>query len=225
MQQHLRVLAISLVAVLSSMTVACSAEGTADDTATEGKRGGTTTVAIDDRTTTTVEESEEPRPVNDEARPYIEALKRSLHTSNEEEGDALRLTDDQIDCMAPPIVEILDVERMKANGVTPADLESDEPMDFSGQDVTEEEAQAFYDTFGQCDVNFRDMMLADLANDEESDPAYLACMEEALTEENVRLIIVGTMVVGLDALDEYPDIAPVMADVMGCDFMSTPEDE
>ncbi len=210
MQPRRRALAVSLVAIFTMVSVGCS---------TEGQKAGTDTTATSNDGTTTVVE---PGP-NDEADPYIDALKRSWQASNLE-GDDLPMTDDQIDCMAPHIVGILGVERMKANGVTPADLESDEPLDFSGQDVTEEEAQAVYDTFGTCGMDLRDLMLADMADDEGSDAAYLACMEDALSEENVRLLIVTTMVKGTDALETDAEVAPVMAHVIGCNVASMDED-
>ena len=51
MQPRIRVLAVSLAAALTLVSVGCGTEGKGDDTASGGKQGTTTTVASNDGTT------------------------------------------------------------------------------------------------------------------------------------------------------------------------------
>ncbi len=226
MQPRFRVLAVSLAAALTLVSAGCGTEGKGDDTATDGKKGTTTTVASNDGTTTvddgpvdTTEPTDDdpfvPSGGDDaEAGPYIEALKRSMHASNDEDED-FQLTDGQIDCMSPRFIDVLGVDRLKENGVTPADLESGEAMNFAELNLNEKEGNALYDTFGECDIDLNEMMMTSMAADEEMTPEMKTCMEGVFTDENLRKLMVATMTQGDDALENDP----LMAQLMGCAFM------
>ncbi len=226
MQPRFRVLAVSLAAALTLVSAGCGTEGKGDDTATDGKKGTTTTVVGNDGTTTVVDGPvTTTEPTDDdpfvpsggddaEAGPYIEALKRSMYASNDEDED-FQLTDDQIDCMSPRFINVIGVDRLKENGVTPADLESDEAMNFSELGMTEKEGNALYDTFGECNIDLNEMMMTSMAADEDMTPEMKTCMQEVFTDDNLRRFMVASMIEGEAALEDDP----LMAQLMGCAFM------
>ena len=225
MQPRLRILAVSLAAALTLVSAGCGTEGNGDDAA-DGKKS-TTTVASNDGTTEggdPVDTTEPTEPTDDdpfvpsgddgEAGPYVEALKRSMHASNEAD-DAFEMADDQIDCMAPRFIDVIGADRLKENGVTPADLESGETLDFSEVGLGEKEGNALFDTFGECDIDLNEMMMASMAADEDMTPEMKTCMEGVFTDDNLRKLMVATMTQGDDALENDP----LMAQLMGCAFM------
>ena len=227
MQPRFRVLAVSLAAALTLVTVGCGTEGGDDAVDTKGKTtttvaGKTTKTAVDDEPvdTTLPDEGTDPFTPSDggAAGPYVEAMKRSMQASNEEDGDFV-LTDGQIDCMAPRFIGIIGVDRLKENGVTPADIENDKAMDFSDFGMTEKDGNDLYDSFGACDINLREMMLTSMAADEDMTPEMQKCMEDVFTDENLRRFMVSSMVEGDAAMENDP----LMAQLMGCAFMGMDE--
>lgn len=195
MRPRYRVLAISLATALTLVTVGCG-----DD----NKGGGNAAVT-------------------DENRPYVEAMSTSMKDSREDEED-MQLTDAQIDCIAPRFVNIIGVDRMKENGVTPEDLASDDPLDFSTLKMDEKEGNTLYDTFGQCDVNLREVMMTSFAQDDDMSPEMRKCMEDVFTDDNLRTLMVSSMVKGDDAMENDPAVAPMMGRLMGCAFMGMGEE-
>lgn len=195
MRPRFRVLSVALVASLALITVGCSSDG-----------GGGGNAAV-----------------TDENRPYVDAMKKSLAASNEEDGDIV-LSDGQIDCIAPRFINIIGVDRLEENGVTAADVEADEAMDFSDLGMDEKEGNELYDTFGNCDVNLGETMMASFAEDDEMTDAMKTCMEGVFTDDNLRKLMVSTMVNGDDAAEDDPELAPLMAQLMGCAFMGMGDD-
>ncbi|NLD78680.1 MAG: hypothetical protein GX643_18690 [Acidimicrobiales bacterium] len=190
MRNRPTIFAIALVAALAFSATACS-----DD---DGGGGGNAAVT-------------------DENREFVEALKASMRDSSDD-ADDVQLTDDEIDCLAPRYVNILGVERIEAAGVTPGDLESSD-MDFSDVGITTDDGNALFDAFGQCDVNIRERMLESFAADDEMSNAAAACMEGVFTDDNVRKLMVSGMVNGDEDMEDDPELAPLVGQMMGCAFM------
>lgn len=228
MQPRFRVLAVSLAAALTLVSAGCGTEGKGDDSAAVVDEKGGSATTLDGKssttngdeptkTTTTVDESDGSGPsVGGDGGPYVEAMKRSMHASNDED---FQMSDDQIDCISPRFIDIIGVDRLEANGVTPADIENDEALDFSELDMSEKEGNALYDTFGDCDIDLREMMLTSMADDDDMTPEMKTCMEGVFTDDNLRKLLVSTMIDGDDALDDDP----LMAQLMGCAFMGMGE--
>lgn len=181
-------LAIALVAVLSLFATGCGDDGGGGNAA-----------------------------VSDENRPYVDAMKESMRTSNEEDGD-LELSDDQIDCLAPRFVNAIGMDNIEAAGVTPDDIKTSD-MDFSGMDLTEEDGNRIYDSFGQCDIDLRELLMVSMADDEEMSEATATCMEGVFTDENLRKFMVSSMVNGDEGMEDDAEMAPIMGQLMGCAFM------
>lgn len=159
--------------------------------------------------------------VSADAKPYVDAMKTAMSESQGE--DDIEFTESQIDCLAPRWVNVIGVERLESNDITPEDLAEQAQMEFGEMGLTEKDGEALYDAFGACDVNIRELMLASLAEDDVP-VAGQACFEEIFTEENTRTLMVATLVQGDDALEEDPELAPLMGSLMGCAFMAMGEE-
>lgn len=190
MPPRIKMLSISVVAALTLVTAGCSDS--------DGGGGGNAAVT-------------------EENKPYVEAMATSMRSSNDDSEDVV-FTDEEIDCIAPRFVNIIGVDRMKENNVEPADIAADDSIDFSNLDLSDDEGNTLYDTFGECDIDLREKMLTGMAADEDATPEMKACMEGVFTDENLRKFMVSSMVAGEDAEDD-PEIAPLMGQLMGCAFM------
>lgn len=163
--------------------------------------------------------------VSAEAQPYVDAMKESMRTSNQEDDSDFQLSDGQIDCLAPRWINTFGVDRLEEQGVTAEDIAADTDMEFTDLDLTEDEGGALYDAFGECDVNLSEIMLEEMAADEDMTEAAKTCMEGIFTDENLRKLMVSSMVNGEDAMEDDPELAPLMGQLMGCAFMSMGDSE
>lgn len=152
-------------------------------------------------------------------RPYVDALAKSM--TQPVDDDEIVMSDKQAACVAPLFVRIIGVEKLKDNEITPEAFADDDSMDYSKLKITEKDGNALYDTFGQCDIDFRKAMVDSFAADEEMTPAMVKCMETVLTDDNLRELMVTTMVKGDDAMED----SPLMGQMMGCAFLGMGEDE
>lgn len=157
--------------------------------------------------------------VSEAERPYVDALAKSM--TEPVDDDEIVMSDKSAACVAPLFVRIIGVEKLKDNGITPEAFADDDSMDYSKLKITEKDGNALYDTFGQCDVDFRKAMVESFAADEEMTPAMAKCMESVLTDDNLRELMVTTMVKGEDAVED----SPLMGQMMGCAFLGLGEDE
>lgn len=151
--------------------------------------------------------------VSAEAEPFVEAMKESMRGA---EDDELQLSDEQVDCLAPRVINAIGMDRIEASGVTPEELGSDSDIDFSDMDITEDVGNAIYDSFGDCDVNLRDVMLESFAAGGEMPAEATACIEDVLTDDNLRTLMVSMMVNGEDAMASDPALEGFMGDLTAC---------
>ncbi len=152
--------------------------------------------------------------VSAEAEPFVEAMKESMRGA---EDDELQLSDEQIDCLAPRVINAIGMDRIEAAGVTPEELGSDSDIDFSDMEITKDVGNAIYDSFGACDVSLRNVMLESFAADGEMSAEMTACVEDVLTDDNLRTMMVSMMVSGEDAMFSDPELEGVLGDLMACD--------
>lgn len=159
--------------------------------------------------------------VSEAEKPYVDAMAEGMASAEDEE---LSLTEDQERCISARFVDVIGVERFEQAGIEPADLRTDEEaLEFTEIDLSEDEGNRLYDSFGACDVDLRQVMLDAMAADEEITPEMQACMEGAFTEENLRKLMVTSMVKGEDAAEDDPALAGFMGTIMGCAFMGMDE--
>lgn len=212
-------------AVVSALLLgACSSGGgdKADTTTTTAAEGGETTTtdqggedgAEDDDTTTTPDEGDEVE-VSGSGRGYVDAMTDAM-TADED----MPLSDDQARCFSSRFVDTVGVDRLQAAGITPEMLSDDDStMEFTELDLSEAEGNRIYDNFSRCGVNLREMMLESMASDDDLTPAMRSCMEGVLTDDNLRTLMVMTMIRGSEALEDDVAGSELMSGLMGCAFM------
>ncbi len=153
--------------------------------------------------------------VSAEAKPFVDALKRSMQESDD---DTFELSDSQIDCLAPRMINAIGVDFLVDAGVDPADIGGDDDMDFSDLNITKDQGGAMYDSFGACDVSVRDIMLESVAGEGLGDEAQ-KCVEDALTEDSVRDMMIATLVEGDEGMESNPAIGELMGELMQCSML------
>ena len=150
--------------------------------------------------------------VSAEAQPFVDALKKSMQDSDD---DTFELSDSQIDCLAPRMVNAIGVDLLIDAGVDPSAIGDDTDMDFSELGISREQGGAMYDSFGACDVSVRDVMLESIAG-EGLDGDAQKCVEDALTEDSVRDMMIATLVEGDEGMESDPAVGELMGKIMQC---------
>jgi hypothetical protein len=151
--------------------------------------------------------------VSAEAAPYVEAMKENLTSSSD---DTFQLTDDQVDCLAPRMVNVVGVDRFEEAGVTPESIRADDnSMDLSDLGLSESDGGKIYDSFGACDVDLRSVFMDGFASEGMPEEAQ-SCVEDALTDDRLRTFVVSLLVNGEDAMETDPDLGDLMGALMEC---------
>lgn len=216
---------LALVAALVLGSCSSGGEDDAGDQTTTTEAGGTdegtdepTETTEGDEETTTTEGGGDVE-VSADARAYVDAMAGSM-TADE----SFPLSDDQAECFSARTVDTIGVDRLQGAGVTPEMMADEEStMDFSDIGLTEDEAGDIYDNFGRCDIDLQDLMMQSMAADDEVTPAMRSCMETVLTDENLRKLMVSSMMNGDEGMDNDPELEELMGGLMGCAFMGMGE--
>jgi len=201
LRPHRSGLAAVVLVVLMAAAAACSSStnetdptttiqamtGTSsvDDEDGPGTTSGPGTTVDEPRTgTTEVDDPEEP-PTGDETEAdYAAALIASF------EGDPDEVfTQADVECIAPKWVAAIGVETFQAAGVTPADIESG---DAGLQDVALDRtiAEGIVDAIPECGLDLMELFIDGLPSRVKDDPAKVACVEAAVTPDQVRTALV-----------------------------------
>lgn len=131
-----------------------------------------------------------------EGQDYVDALVATA------EVEPNPLTDDQLRCLSAALVDALGIEALQ-DAASPDEIREDPESglrDF-GISIDEEQANQIIDQSTDCGVDFREVVLASLAESGLSDED-IACVEEAISEEAVRRLIVAGFTEDEDALSE-----------------------
>lgn len=212
------------VAALFMLVSACGTDtdavvdavGSSTTTADDGATSTTTADDDDDGTTTSAPTTTTARAADPEAEPYLEAMTASMLA----DGDA-GITEDQARCYAGHTLDVIGLDRLQQHDISPdAFADEDDAMDFSELGITMDEGNAIFDGFTDCGIDLDEMIAAGFAEDEELDPKAKACLEQVLTEENLRLLIVTSMVKGEDAMETDPELEAITSGMIGCAFMA-----
>ncbi len=217
-------------AVLAALLLgACSSGGdddNADDptTTTEATENGGDDSADDsgdeggDETTTTEggDESGESVDVGADGQAYVDAMVASMG-----EDEEFPFTDGQAECYSTRFVDTIGVDRLQAAGITPEQMAGDDDtLEYTELELSLEEGNQIYDHLGDCGIDLRAMMMESFAaSDDDITPEMQACLEGVFTDENLRTLMVSSMVNGEDAMEGDPELSPLVGQLMGCAFM------
>ncbi|HET8931304.1 MAG TPA: hypothetical protein VFN21_11650 [Acidimicrobiales bacterium] len=184
-------------------------------------QGATSTTSGNDagRSTTTARPDTTGSASDAEAGPYVEAMTESML-----DDDDVPITEDQARCYAGKAIEIIAVDRLQSKGITPDDLRDDSALDLSDVGLSMDEGNALYDAFEDCDIDLRELMLASMGEGEEVPAGVEACLDQVLTDDNLRKMMVISIVKGDDAMENDPELEQITGGLMGCMFMAMGSD-
>lgn len=214
-------LALSLLVVGAFAFSACGADvdsvkdSTSTSTRSSSQEETTPTASDDDSDRTTTTETDRSKKPSGEAAPYVQAMVDSMM-----DDEDMAIDEEKARCFATSAIDIIGVDRLKDKGIEPADLRDDSSTDMSSVGLSMDEGNELYDAFEDCDIDLRALMLESMGEDDEMPAAAMECIDEVLTDDNLRKLMVISIVKGDDAVENDPDVKPVMAGLMGCMFMS-----
>lgn len=138
--------------------------------------------------------------VSSEAKPYADALAENFTTP--EEGE-IALNTEEAGCVAPKWVDTMTPERLKEAGVQPADLAGDEnEKKIVGLGLGADEAASMIDAFGDCDVDLKGLYIDGLADDGSLTDEDRACLDDAISDQLLKDVLVIGLTEGDAAFDE-----------------------
>ncbi len=145
-----------------------------------------------------------------EAKPYVDAMSTSMTDEEGFPGD-----EKQARCFSEGFVDIVGIDKVKKMG-TPAEFADDSTgMEFDELNLTRDQGGKLYDQFGDCDMDMRELMLAE-AEDEDTPAEVKACLDEELTDDIVKDFFVTMMLDGEDALEKSDGGTKLTEALMGC---------
>ena len=106
------------------------------------------------------------------------------------------------------------MERIEEAG-EPQDI-ADNGFEFTKLDLTEDEGNDIYDNFDDCGVDMREALLESMQSDEEIEPEMAQCMEDAITDDNLRAFFVTMMVQGEDGAESSEAGEELTSKLMEC---------
>jgi len=189
------------------------AAGGPESTTRPATTEGTTSTAPDRQPGTT--RADRPTPTDGDAAPYVQAMTESMLADED-----TPISEDQARCFATKSIEIIGVDRLKREGIEPADLSRQSALDLSDVGLSMDEGNEIYDAFEKCDIDLRGFMMKSIGDGGQVDAAVEACLDQVLTDDNLRKLMVISIVKGDDAADKDPELKPVMGGLMGCMFMA-----
>lgn len=162
--------------------------------------------------------------VSSDAEPYVEALVAGMH-AGELAGDQIALAEDAKECVASRVVDVIGVDRFEDVGVTPDDLRSqDGVLDFEAFELTEDEGNDIYDSFGACGTDLGDYLVESMTAGAQMSAEVQSCIAEVFDEGRLRTFMVTSMIKGDAAAETDPEIAPIMEGLTACTFLGLADD-
>jgi hypothetical protein len=155
-----------------------------DDEDEPGGTGGTGTT----RTTDSDDDEPDVVPTGDEtAQDYADALIASYDDSGSSDEIFGR---DVVVCVSPLWVEAIGVETFQDAGIAPADI-ANGSSDLDDVALDQATAEEIVDALPGCGLPLIDLFIDGLGSSVKSSPAKVACIEGAITEDQIRAILVG----------------------------------
>ena len=208
----------SVSKVNGSVSTTAAATGASGATTSSSAAPSTTSSDNDNpsaSTTTTASGHDDNTSVSADAKPYVDAMVESMTSDKDFPG-----TEAQARCYAAKAVDVIGVDRFKAKGITPDKLGSDSSQDFSDLNLTTAEGNKIYDALGDCDMDMKKIMYDEMAQGGTLTPEVKACLDHVLTDDNLRKLMVSSMIKGDAATDADPALKSISSGLTGCMFMS-----
>jgi hypothetical protein len=123
------------------------------------------------------------------------------------------MSQDQAACIAGHWVEAIGVEVIEAGGVTPESIRDGSASinDIPADRATAEKVVAAYEA---CEFDLTDLVISGFASMAQDDPAKLACLESAVTDEVAREYMI--LAVMASATEGNPDLVEIQRVIEPC---------
>jgi hypothetical protein len=139
-----------------------------------------------------------------DAQAYVDAMIESFDNSD---PDELQINREQAQCLAPLWVEAIGVDRLAAAGVEPRDFAEEGDVDLTTVGLTDNDGNAMYDAFGECDIDVKTLFVESFSADRDVSEADQDCLADAMSDDLLRRIMVITFVEGEEALNQNEDLS------------------
>lgn len=126
-----------------------------------------------------------------DAQPYVDALASTL--DEEDEGGP---TAEQADCIAERTIEVIGVDRLEDEGITPEDIEGSEGPDDLGIELSDDDATDVAESFVDCGFSLAAAFAGPDAPEE-----VVECLEGAIDDD----VVVEGLALSLQGRDDEAD--------------------
>ncbi len=145
-----------------------------------------------------------------DAAAYTEKIERSLRAETDQ------ISDEESGCLAARLIRILDPQRLAEQGVEPEDLAADGTLGLPALELTQEQLNAVYESYGECGIDLRAVFLertlgGSVFNDEEK-----ACLDSVITDDDVRALMMAPTTPGEGEIDRDPEVDAFSDEILAC---------
>jgi hypothetical protein len=137
------------------------------------------------------------------AQAYVDAMIDSFDNSD---PDDLQINREQAQCLAPRWVETIGTDRLAAAGIEPQDFAEEGNVDLTTVGLTEDDGNAMYDAFGECDIDVKTLFVESFSADRDVSEEDQVCLADAMSDDLLRRIMVTTFVEGEEALNQNEEL-------------------
>jgi hypothetical protein len=139
-----------------------------------------------------------------DAQAYVDAMIQSFDNSD---PDELQINREQAQCLAPLWVEAIGADRLAAAGIEPQDFAEEGDVDLTTVGLTEDNGNAMYDAFGECDIDVKTLFVDSFSADRDVSEEDQVCLADAMSDDLLRRIMVTTFVEGEEALNQDEELS------------------
>jgi hypothetical protein len=139
-----------------------------------------------------------------DAQAYVDAMIQSFDNSD---PDELQINREQAQCLAPKWVDAIGADRLAAAGIEPQDFAEEGDVDLTTVGLTEDNGNAMYDAFGECDIDVKTLFVDSFSADRDVSEEDQVCLADAMSDDLLRRIMVTTFVEGEEALNQDEELS------------------
>jgi hypothetical protein len=141
------------------------------------------------------------------AQPYVDSLIAGFTAGGDEDP---QLTQAQAECVAPAWVGTIGAGRLADAGIAPDDLGPSGNSELVQLGLSEDEGNALYDAFAECDVDLQQAFIDGIATSGGLPAEVVDCLDEQFGEDTLRRIMVTTITRGEAALAEDQELTQAL---------------
>jgi hypothetical protein len=196
-----RTLALLIAGAGLAFAAGCSDDDDDDGASnTEGGTAGSPTTAAP----TTAGSGSSGTAGSADAQAYVDAMIESFDNAD---PDELQINREQAQCLAPRWVDAIGADRLAAAGIQPRDFGAEGDVDLTEVGLSEDDGNAMYDAFGECDIDVKAVFVESFSADRDVSEDDKNCLADAMSDDLLRRIMVTTFVEGEEALNQDEELS------------------